>query len=337
MNRRIFVRCPNWLGDIIMSIPAIRALKQIFPEYEIWGYVRKEYAKILKRVDAINDLIPFEKKNILNEIINNVQLIKSINFEKAVVFPNSWTSALLPFLSGIPERYGYKVRNRTFFFTNPVELSEDVKNLHQVYYYLGIIRAIKDGSYEDKPVLIVKNEEVINFKKKYELENKKLCCFVAGAAFGPAKCWFKERYIELGKKLVNMGFHIILVGSKDDVPRCNEIADGIGSSTLNLAGKTSIEEVPVIMKSCNFTISNDSGPMHVSSAVNTPVIGIFGSTNPKTTYPFGYRDLVIHKEIECSYCLDRECKLKINKMRCMELITVQDILDKLEEKGLLNG
>lgn len=335
MSNKVFVRCPNWLGDIVMATPAINAIKKIYPEYELWCYARKEYASILKRLDNVDGIISFEKKTVFSEIFNNLSEIKKHKFKKAVVLPNSWTSALLPFLANIPERYGYNIRGRNFFFTHPIQLPENILQLHHVYYYLGIIKGIKQDNFDDTPKLNVCFEEVLSFKKKFDLDNKNLCCFVPGAAYGPAKCWFKERYIDLGKELIKRGFFVILVGGKDDKIICEEIKNGIKSKVLNFAGKTKIDDLPVILKSCKFTVSNDSGPMHVSSAVGTPVIGIFGSTNPKNTYPFGYRDLVLHKELECSYCLDRECKLKINKMRCMELITVKDVTDKLEEKGLI--
>lgn len=335
MSNKIFIRCPNWLGDIVMASPAINAIKNIFPEYELWCYARREYASLLKRLDKIDGIITFEKKTVFSEIYNKLSEIKEYKFKKAVVLPNSWTSAILPFLANIPERYGYNIRGRKIFFSHPIDLPDNIFDQHHVYYYLGLVKGIKKGNYDDIPKLKVSDYEVQLFKEKYGLINKKLCCFVPGAAYGPAKCWFKERYIELGIKLVDRGFFIILVGGKDDERICEEIKTGIKSNVLNLAGKTKIEELPIILKSCNFTVSNDSGPMHVSSAVGTPVIGIFGSTNPKTTYPFGYRDYVLHRELECSYCLDRECKLKINKMKCMELITVNDVLNKLEEKGLI--
>ncbi|MCX7770013.1 MAG: lipopolysaccharide heptosyltransferase II [Proteobacteria bacterium] len=335
MSNRIFIRCPNWLGDIIMSIPAISAIKKIFPDHKLYCYARKEYVSILKRVENVTEIIGFEKKTVLSEIYNNVNNIKKYNFEKAIVFPNSWTSALIPFLAQIPERYGYNVRGRGILFTNSIELPHHIHELHHVYYYLGLVRGIKNMDFNDMPKLNVSDEEVYEFKKGFSLLDKKTCCFVPGAAYGPAKCWFKERYMELGKKLVQRGYTIILVGGKDDEVICEDIKIGIQDCVISLAGKTKIDELPVVLKSCNFTISNDSGPMHVSAAVGTPVIGIFGSTNPKTTYPFGYRDLVIHKELECSYCLDRECKLKVNRMKCMELITVTDVINKLEEKGLI--
>ncbi len=335
MSRKILVRCPNWLGDIIMAIPAIRALKQIFPKYEIWGYARKEYVNILKRVDAINDVIAFQKKSILHEIKASVPVIKKLQFDKAFILPNSWTSALIPFLAKVPERYGYNVRGRKWFFTKAIPLPKNIKKMHHVYYYLGIVNGFFNSNYDDKPYLNVTEKEVASFREKYNLIGADLCCFVPGAAYGPAKCWFVERYIELGKILIQKGFHIVLVGSKDDIERCNLIEKTINKHVTNLAGKTTIDELPVVMKSCKFTISNDSGPMHVSAAVGTPVIGIFGSTNPKTTYPFGYMDYVLHKEIDCSYCLKRHCIRKFDKMKCMELITVEDVLNKLQEKGLI--
>jgi len=337
MSKKIFVRCPNWLGDIIMAIPAIKALKQIFPEYEIWGYARIEYVNILKRVDVIKDTIAFQKKTIFQEIKTSIPVIKNLQFEKAFILPNSWTSALIPFLAKIPERYGYNVRGRRFFLTKAIQLPKKIKEMHQVYFYLGIVNGSINGiyNYDDKPYLNVTEKEVETFRVKNKLTGTNLCCFVPGAAYGPAKCWFIERYIELGRILIQKGFHIVLVGSRDDEDICNFIEKTINKNVTNLAGKTSIDELPVVMKSCKFTISNDSGPMHVSAAVGTPVIGIFGSTNPKTTYPFGYKDYVLHKEIDCSYCLRRHCIRKVDKMKCMELITVEDVLNKLQEKGLI--
>jgi heptosyltransferase-2 len=335
MSKKILVRCPNWLGDIIMAIPAIRALKQIFPEYEIWGYARKEYVNILKRVDVINDLVAFQKKSVFYEIKTYVPIIKKLQFEKAFILPNSWISALIPFLAKVPERYGYNIRGRRLFFTEAIPLSKKIKEMHQVYYYLGILTGLFNGNFDEKPYLKVTEKEVAYFKEKNNISDVNLCCFVPGAAYGPAKCWFADRYIQLGKILIQKGFHIVLVGSKDDRERCELIEKAINTQVTNLAGKTSIDELPVVMKSCKFTISNDSGPMHVSAAVGTPVIGIFGSTNPKTTYPFGYKDYILHREIECSYCLKRQCIRKFDKMKCMELITVEDVLNKLEEKGLI--
>lgn len=334
MKNKVFVRCPNWLGDIIMSIPAINAICSIFEDSQVWLYVRKEYAGILNRIKGVS-VISFQKKNVLYEVIESLPKIKEKHFSVSVTLPNSWSSALIPFLAGIKKRYGYAIRGRSIFFTHPIEIIREVLNLHQVYYYLGIVNGIKRGNYNDVPSLEVNEDEIKEIKKKFKLYGNNFCGFVPGAAYGEAKCWFKDRYVALGEKLAKKGFHILLFGSKDDMVRCNEIEKGIGKNVINLAGKTAIDDLPVFMKICKFVISNDSGPMHVSAAVNTPVIGIFGSTNPKTTYPFGYKDFVIHKELECSYCLDRNCKLKINKMRCMELITVEEVLKKLETHGLI--
>jgi heptosyltransferase-2 len=334
MGSRILIRCPNWLGDIVMSIPAINAVKKAFPTHAVCGYVRSEYAGILKRVEGIDEVISFKKKNVLTEL-KMVSVIKDNDFDKAFIFPNSWTSVLIPFLAGVPEKFGYDIRARAMFFTKALPVPSEVEKRHQVYHYLELVKGIKGGNYDEVPRLIVGDSEIKIMAEKLGLAGKKVCGFSPAAAYGEAKCWFKERYVELGRELVKNGFTIIILGGKGDHERCREITESIGNNVLNLAGKIDIYELPVVLKICRLLISNDSGPMHVCAAVNTPVISIFGSTNPDTTYPFGFKHLVIHNELECSRCLERNCKRKEQKMLCMELIKVPDVLERIASAGLI--
>jgi heptosyltransferase-2 len=160
-----------------------------------------------------------------------------------------------------------------------------------------------------------------------------------GSTYGTAKCWFSERYLELARRLIRRAdATIILVGGKDNTPLINHIASNLDGRIIEAVGKDLLH-LAALVKRCHLFITNDTGPMHIAAAVGTPVVAIFGSTNPVTTSPLGNGHRIVRKRVSCSPCLKRECP---EDNRCMELISVDEVervvidqlkISNIEEKG----
>ncbi len=275
MPERILIMGLNWIGDAVMSMPAVQACRAENPDAEI-ALLIKPYLKPLWEMHAVPDAV-----FTLGKMGETVAKIRAEKFNRALILPNSFRSALIPFLAGIPERAGLKGDHRRLMLTEVVPLSSG----HQSNEYFPILAPKFAGKHE-LPELTVPPVK-IPLPGKYAV-------FMPGAARGASKMWPLKRFEELSRKLLaETGLNLVFAGGTGDAPACAELAGILGDRAQNMAGKTGLKEWAGLLKGAEIAVANDSGGMHLAAAVGTPVVGIYGITDPGKTGPLAEKYRVI--------------------------------------------
>jgi heptosyltransferase-2 len=314
-------------------------LRQLFPQAHISVLAKSNLAELWKANAAIDEVIPYDMPAGAGRIFGELQiarLIKQKTIDLAVIFPRSFSSALMAFLGGVPRRIGYKSEGRGLLLTEGIDCTADLLSRHRMYYYLHLIEPL--GSYPAPPLPSLSlngNQEkwADTFLSHTGLKGRVLVGLNPGATYGEAKCWPPVRFAQLGRRLIkDHGAFILIFGSSRPQEKALNaaIAEGIGEGCLNLSGKTSLLELAALLRRCRLLVTNDTGTMHIAAAVGTRVVAIFGPTDHRTTSPLGEGQVIIRKEVPCSPCLKRVCP---EDHRCMELISVANVL-KAAQKSL---
>jgi heptosyltransferase II len=306
---RILVVAPNWIGDALMAQPLLVRLKQSGASLDV---VAPEWvAPVMRRMPEVSEVIaaPFRHGPLqLGERWRLGRALKARGYDQAMVLPNTWKSALLPFFAGIPRRTGYTGEARYGLLN---ERHKSTKAPMAEHY----ARLAGDGP-PSRPHLEVTPAEVEQAKAKFGIAGR-YAVLCPGAEYGPAKRW--PYFAELSRQLP---VPAVVLGSAKD----REAAGGI--SGTDLAGKTSLDEAITLIAGADLVVSNDSGLMHVAAALGRPQVALFGSSSPEHTPPQSAGARVLWLHLECSPCYRRECPL--GHFRCMREINVAMVLDKLK-------
>jgi heptosyltransferase-2 len=321
---KIIVRSPNWIGDAVLCLSSIAYIKEKMPQAQITVLAKDWVKDIFANHPAIDGIISINK--------SKIRLIKDVrrsNFDIGILFTNSFSSAFLFFLAGMKRRIGYKTDLRSVLLTDGIPLPKNLDKLHQRDYYLEIVKKLVPGNEIPKnPVLYISNEEIgkadIILKDLSVSENTKIVGMFPGASYGPAKMWHIEKFKSLAEKITKNDNAKILIFGGNKEKELGKVIKGEGKNIINLCGKTTVRELMALIKRCDVFITNDTGPMHMASALNIPVIAIFGPTNPGRTSPLG-ASVIIKKEVSCSPCKHRICPFKNHE--CMEKISVEEIFE----------
>lgn len=330
---RIMVKGVNWIGDTVLSLPSIQALREVFPEAFITVYTLTHLVGLISHNPCVNEVVGYRRRGGLNGVLDQwrlVDLYRKGGYDLAIILPNSFSSALLPFMARIPVRIGYARNGRSILLTHPVPCPDEIRKVHHSLYYLNIVGNLGKVSEGQLPIIKLKDEEkrwahmIIHGEKERAVRWVVGIC--PGAAYGPAKRWFAHRYIELAKRLMDRAdARIILFGSEQEAVEIRIMAKRIGGDCIDMSGRTTIVEMASLMALCDLVISNDTGPMHVAGAIGTPVIAIFGSTDPSATSPLGRAKVIRKGDVHCSPCFKRTCPKKTYE--CMERISTEEVLE----------
>lgn len=326
-----------------MTTPAVAALRSLLPTAHISVLVRPWVAPVFSEHPAVDEVILFGYSGANNTLTEKIFLSRSLKakqFDLAVLFPNSFESALIAYLARIPRRVGYRTDGRHLFLTLPVDVPEDRRTRHEVFYYLGLIHSLQRRFFQDSvgamptgpPRLHVNvpaegRAAAREFRSRVDpLENALLIGFNPGAAYGPAKCWPVEQFASLGRMLVERfpSCHILVFGTAKEEAVASSICASLGERGHNLAGRTTLAQVMGIIGILDLLVTNDSGLMHVGAGLDIPLVAVFGSTNPVTTGPWSGKSLIVRHELSCSPCLKRTCP---SDFGCMKGIGVDEVLD----------
>lgn len=334
---KILVRGTNWIGDAVMTVPALRELRRIFPDASIALHTRSWADGLFRDADFIDELVTFEKDRWkIREIYKNTEFLKADGYDLAVLMPNSFESALTSFLSGIPRRIGYNKDVRGLLLTDPVAVPEWKSRRHEVYYYLNLVAEVEKrvlgretvGGLDPDPILAISEDRQIAakaFLAKQGVDlSKKTVALGAGSTNSRAKQWPADRFAALADRLSEEGdVNVVLIGSEGDGDVAAAVVAGTKGKPLDITGKTDIGEAAALLSVVDLLISNDMGLAHVAPAVGTETIAIFGPTNPETTRPFSFKSEVIRHQVECSPCMLRDCPID---HRCMTRISVDEVM-----------
>jgi heptosyltransferase II len=328
MNK-ILIRGTNWIGDAILTLPAIASIRATYPQAHIAVLAKPWLADVYRIFSAADEVIVYEKKhdNALG-VFSLARRLKEKKFDAAILLQNAIEAAIIVRSAGIPIRAGYDSDGRGILLTHRVVRSKEIRKAHQVDYYLEMVKALGCISINKKMKLETKinHHDAQDILKKHITGDQKPVVGIApGATYGPAKKWFPARFAAVADRIADtFDCRVILLGGKSEMETTEEVCKFARNSLINLAGRTSLKEAIYLISQCRLFISNDSGLMHVAGALNIPTIAIFGSTNPVTTAPVGNQSLVIRQEVSCSPCLKKTCPIDF---RCMELISVDNVFN----------
>jgi lipopolysaccharide heptosyltransferase II len=310
---RILIRSSNWLGDAVMSAPAIRAIKNGRPDAQVTIVAPARIALMWKLVPEVDAIIPLPNGSLLS----TVQLLRRrSHFDVAILFPNSLRVALESRLSGIPRRVGYRGHWRKWLLNQSVP--EPRRPGPPEHHSLRFLRMANECGAETSNVQRpTPNAQIGVADQALKIG---LC---PGAQYGPAKRWLPERFAEVAAKIsAQSSAQWILFGTKNDAAIGDQIAAAIGDHCVNRIGQTTLDELIDELRECRLLLTNDTGTMHLAALLGVPVVAMFGSTEPRLTGPLGNGHIVLRHHVECSPCFLRECPIDF---RCMKDVTAQEV------------
>ncbi|MEJ2725923.1 MAG: lipopolysaccharide heptosyltransferase II [Deltaproteobacteria bacterium] len=334
--RRILIRATNWVGDVVMSMPALEAVRHNFPSGTIHVLARPWVVSLFENHPAVDHVMLLNKdkgypRDVL-EILRVAKAIRRHQFDLAILFQNAFEAALLAYLGRARLRVGYNTDGRSLLLTHAVKRSEEVLSSHQVEYYLAILKAMDWAAPTTEPRVFVseKDRQSVGalLSEKGINQGDHLLGLSPGAVYGPAKRWPVERFAAIGDWAVDRwNIKALVVGSRAEDELCQALAGTMKQQSLNLCGITTLGEVMALIERCRFFVCNDSGLMHVAGALNVPTVAIFGSTDPVATGPRGEYTRIVRHPMDCSPCLKPQCDFGYP---CLLAIEPQEVWAEME-------
>jgi heptosyltransferase-2 len=327
---RICLRATNWIGDAVMTTPAMGALRSSFPAAEIVVVANPLVAELFRYHPYCDRVLVYDKKGThrgLKGLLRFCGMLRREHFDLAVLLQNAVEASVMALLAGVPRRAGYGTDGRALLLTHSVQVGAAERRLHHTRYYLGMLEAL-DIRGGDGALRLACTDSELAWARELLGEGMPLV-INPGAAYGSAKRWYPERFAEVGNRLAaEFGARIVLTGGPDETEIGRDIAAAMDVAPLNLIGKTSVRQMMAVLSLCRLVVTNDSGPMHVAAAFGVPIVAVFGPTDHTTTSPLAENCRVIRKEVDCAPCLLRQCP---TDHRCMEAISVEDVMAGVRE------
>jgi heptosyltransferase-2 len=322
---KILMRSPNWVGDSVLAIPAMKAVRARFPKAEITVLARPWVAGLFTSATFLDEVWKEGKPESLAGWSRLARDMRSRQFDLALLFPNSFESALMVYLARVPQRVGYARDGRKWMLTNWVW--PPARERHQVHYYLELAKAVSASIADPSISIEAAASEKEEARKLLAAEGvppaSRYIVLNPGAAYGSAKRWSEERFAELAALLArDTGFRIVIIGSDAERRIAEKIREQAQCETAILNGKTSLETLIGVLAESSLMITNDSGPMHIAAALGVPTVAVFGATNAAETGPYGPKTRIVSHPVECSPCMLRECPID---HRCMSGISAGDV------------
>ncbi|MGO9379844.1 MAG: lipopolysaccharide heptosyltransferase II [Dissulfurispiraceae bacterium] len=329
VKEKILIRGVNWIGDAVMTLPALRAIRKFYSQAHITLLVKPLVASLFENSADVDEVIIYEAE--FQGLAGKLRLAKMLRkkrFSRAILLQNAFDAALIAFLARIPERIGYDRDRRGFLLTRPVRYTNQDRDVHHIFYYLNLLTAAGIHAAYSHPWLRMTLRERLDARAKLSEIKRPILGINPGATYGSSKRWLPERFAEVaGWFIRETGGSVVIFGGKGEVPIAEEIHKQISINKLLLAGKTSLRELMALVSECDVFVTNDSGPMHIAYALGTPLTAIFGSTSPELTGPVGEGHAVIRTKIDCSPCFERTCDK--DYIKCMFGITSEDVYDNI--------
>ena len=312
---RILIRSSNWLGDAVMSVPAVRAIKNGRPDAQVTIAAPAKIAPMWKLIPEVDAIISLPNASLLPVLS---LLKRRPAFDVAILFPNSLRVALESWLSRIPRRIGYHGHWRRWLLNQTV--SETRKPVPPEHHSLRFLRIARECGAETSTIL----DSTSDIQTAVAHQPLKIG-LSPGAEYGPAKRWLPERFAEAATKIsAQSSAQWILFGTKNDAAIGDQIAAAIGDHCVNRIGRTTLDQLINELRECRLLLTNDTGTMHLAALLGVPVVAIFGSTEPRLTGPLGNGHIVLRHHVECSPCFLRECPIDF---RCMKAVSAQEAAD----------
>lgn len=335
--KRIVVRGTNWVGDAVMTVPALREIRRLFPQAHITLATRSWAKGLFAGAEFIDELQVHDGSG-LRSVVQQVREWRKRSFDLAVLFPNSLETALVASLARVPLRIGYATDGRQALLTHPLELPEWRSSKHEVFYYLQIVAELEWLIKHEQTFLNTKPDGSLNISSGRKAaardfllahgigsisDGRVLVALCPGSINSRAKRWPAERYAELADRLIEeLRAEVILIGSPAEADVSHEVSRQMRNQPVVLTGQTDLAELVAILSQVDLLVTNDTGPAHIASALGRPTLVIFGPTNPLTTRPFSPYGQIVRQPPDCAPCMLRDCPID---HRCMTAITPDDV------------
>jgi heptosyltransferase-2 len=344
--QEIMIRATNWIGDGVMSLPALQALHARFPSAEIVLVSKPWVNELYWHLPAVSRQIVYNPEGEHEGprgFWRFCQTLRAERFDAAILFQNAFHAAWMAWCARVPARVGYARDGRSSLLTEAIEVPPPAAYGHQAYYYLQLLfrAGLIDAPQPIHQVrLVLEDAErawAANHLRRMGLQGPRFFVgLTPGAFFGAAKRWLLQRYALLADRLVGaFNADVLIFGSRAERALAEEIARAMKHTPVILAGETSLRQLMALLAQCQLVVSNDSGPMHLAAALGVPLVAIFGSTDKRATGPLGPRTRVVKHPVACSPCGLRECPIDF---RCMKSVTVEEVyetaLDMVEKLGI---
>ena len=329
--RKILIRAVNWIGDAVMTTPAVDTIRANFPDAEITVLANQAVSPVFSVYDGVDRVITFDRNGAHRGVKGRLRLaaeLRKHRFDLAIMLPNSFDSALVPFLAGIPQRAGKDSDARSLILTHRFPRVLLRPDTHQVLNYLTMLEYFGLKAAQAKLRLQTTSAEEAEMEALLAARGIAPGDLVLGinpgATFGSAKRWYPERFGEVAKELaLRWGAKVVITGGPGETAMASKIEEHLAGECANFAGATSVRQLMNLIKRCDFFITNDSGPMHIAAAFDVPLVAIFGSTDHRTTSAFFDRGVIVRSGAECAPCMQRECP---TDHHCMTDVSAAEVI-----------
>jgi heptosyltransferase-2 len=329
---KILIIAPNWIGDALLAQPLFARLRKKLPGVVIDALAPPWTAPVLRRMPEIDDVVeaPFDHGELaLFARWRLGRRLRLRRYDQAIVLPNTFKSALVPFFAGIPLRAGFVGESRYGLLNLVHKL--DAKHMPLMAERYAQL-AEKPGTRPALPLpetrLRIDAANLALDLSRFGLSRARpVVAFCPGAEYGPSKRWPVRHFAALAKKLAALGYAVWLFGSGKDRAIGEEIAAASGGAATNLCGRTDLASAIDLISLAEVVVSNDSGLMHVASGVGRPVVALYGSSSPEHTPPLARAFRIVRTGIECSPCFARECPL--GHFKCMNELAPERVMEEI--------
>jgi heptosyltransferase-2 len=314
---RVLVRAPNWVGDVVLSLPALRDLRRAFAAARLEVLARPWVAELYRAVAGVDAVV--ESRGLAKDS----QALRG-RFDVAVLLPNSFASALAPWRASVPERWGYATDARGPLLTRSCRVPTSIRGRSQVYYYRAMLEGLGLAVSGPPDATLACPQAWADEGRALLGDDGPWIGVNPGAFYGSAKRWLPERFAAAAALVARRtGARVAIVGAASERPLAERIAAQIGAGARVLCGETTLAALVGVLKRLSLLLTNDSGPMHLAAALGTPLVAVFGSTDWAETSPVSDRARVVREETECAPCLLRECPID---HRCMTRVGVDPVV-----------
>jgi heptosyltransferase-2 len=334
--KRVVVRGTNWVGDAVMTVPALRELRRVLPDARITLATRSWARGLFADADFIDDLLIYDRgARDMRAVVRQVREWRRQRFDLAVLFQNAFEAALIAAGARVPMRLGYATERRRALLTHPLAVPAWKEQRHEVFYYLNLIGELERLLYgastveSREPVFALAVSDARRAQARELLlahgarAGHPLVALCPGSINSRAKRWPADRYAALADRFVEeTGANVALVGSPDEMDVALEVCAAMRHEPLMLAGRTDLAQAVAVLSVADLLVTNDTGPAHIAAALDCPTLVIFGPTDPQTTRPFPSVAEIIRRPPDCAPCMLRDCPID---HRCMTAISADEV------------
>jgi heptosyltransferase II len=329
--KKILLRAPNWVGDSAVASPAMRAIRAKFPDAEITVMVRPSVTGVFASADFVDHVWTEPRPAGIREWFRIALEVRRRRFDMAVLFPNSFESAAMVFIGGVRQRIGYSMDSRGWMLTR--RIPGEKRKVHHVNYYLELAKAVSADVSNPTMQMTARAEDRAKARKLLAASgipsDKDFMVLSPGAAFGAAKRWGDHQFAAAADTLAEeFKLAVVIIGSEGERSISDSIRNFMKVPPVILNGKTSLETLIGLIAESKLMLGNDSGPVHLASALGIPAVAVFGATDYIVAAPYGPRGRAVHVPVECSPCWLRECPID---HRCMTRVSPEMVCDAARE------